>query len=84
MRSLVFHAGKKKENSFTEVTRRTSIDYLTSLGNWSGRLSEDAFLARLYDLNNLPSNDYRFKDAAGDIRQHRGLNWDTIQVGAHA
>jgi hypothetical protein len=76
MRSSVFHAEKPKENSITEVTRRTIIDHLTSLGNWSGRLSEDAFLARLYDLTNLPSNDYRFKDAAGDIRQHRIINLD--------
>lgn len=70
---------KKKENSISEVTRRAVIDYLTSLGNWSGRLSEDAFLARLYDLTSLPSNDYRFKDAAGDIQQHRIINptdWD--------
>lgn len=72
----MFHERKKKQNSITEVTHRTIIDYLTSFGNWSGRLSEDEFLSRLYDLSNLPSKDYRFKDAAGDIRQHRGLNWD--------
>ena len=72
----MFNHRKKKGNSITEVTRRTIIDYLASFGNWSGRLSEDAFLARLYDLSNLPSNDHRFKDAAGDIHQHRELNLD--------
>lgn len=70
----MFDDRERKINSVTEVTRRAIIDYLTS--NWSGRLSEDAFLARLYDLANLPSNDRRFKNAAGDIQQHRELNSD--------
>ena len=46
---------------------------------WSGRLEEVEFLQRLYDLNALPSTDSRFKDAAGDIWQHRvnnPLDWD--------
>lgn len=46
---------------------------------WSGRLGEVEFLQRLYDLQALPSNDSRFKDAAGDIWQHRINNpedWD--------
>ncbi len=62
-------------NEITEVTRRNIIDYLTVSGaNWTGRLPEDEFLARLYDLTDLPSTDNRFRNAAGDIRQHR-LNW---------
>jgi hypothetical protein len=32
------------------------------------------FLERLYDLERLPSRDHRFKDAAGDIWQHRVNN----------
>lgn len=65
----------------TEVTRRTIIDTLI-LGDhvywWPGRLSELAFLSRLYNLNELASTDYRFSNAAGDIQQHRINNsdWD--------
>ena len=62
-------------NEITEVTRRNIIDYLTASGaNWAGRLPEDEFLARLYELTDLPSTDHRLINAAGDIRQHR-LNW---------
>jgi hypothetical protein len=43
---------------------------------WNGRLEETEFLARLYDLSALPSDDGRFKDAAGDIWQHRVNNFD--------
>lgn len=59
----------------TEITRREIIDRF-SAGNidWAGRLQEDDFLSRLYDLNALPSNDYRRSTAAGDIWQHR-VNW---------
>jgi len=59
-------------NEISEVTRRNIIDYLTASGaSWMGRLPEDEFLARLYDLSALPSTDYRVSNAAGDIRQHR-------------
>src|SRR5688500_1054712 len=62
-------------NDISEVTRRSIIDYLESTGiEWSGRLPEDEFLARLYDLSSMPSNDHRFQDAAGDIRKHRVMN----------
>ena len=47
--------------------------------SWSGRLQEPDFLARLFDIKNLPSKDYRFHDAYGDIWQHRVNNphdWD--------
>lgn len=43
---------------------------------WSGRLSEPDFLARIFPLMDLPSNDYRFKDAYGDVTQHRVNNPD--------
>lgn len=45
---------------------------------WSGALDDVEFLSRLYDLQALPSHDSRFKDAAGDIWQHRFNNddWD--------
>ena len=45
---------------------------------WSGALPETEFLARLYDLNELPSTDSRHTTAFQDIVQHRVMNedWD--------
>jgi hypothetical protein len=43
---------------------------------WHGQLDEVEFLSRLFDLQRLPSSDSRFKDAAGDIWQHRHNNDD--------
>lgn len=57
-------------NTISEVTRRSIIDYLSLSENWSGRFSDVEFLARLYDLNKLPSTDSRFKTAYEDILQH--------------
>lgn len=60
------------ENTISEATRRDIKDYFTLSGiNWAGRLSEPDFLARLYDLSNLPSFDSRLETAEGDIYQHR-------------
>lgn len=64
-------------NSITEITRRAVFDYIVAAKiDWAGRLEEDEFLGRLYDLTKLPSNDHRmgFRNAAADIRQHR-VNW---------
>lgn len=61
-------------NTITEVTRRTIIDYLSVGIQWSGRLEDDEFLSRIYDLTKIPSTDGRFSNALGDIRQHRS-NW---------
>lgn len=56
-------------NEISEVTRRAIVDFLSASGaNWAGRLQEDDFLARLYDLTSLPSTDYRQHTAAGDRR----------------
>jgi hypothetical protein len=61
----------------SQITRRDLIDALEiQRVNWPGRLEEPEFLARLFDLANLPSLDSRFKDAAGDIWQHRVNNYD--------
>jgi len=63
----------------SEVTRRAIVDYLSVSGtSWAGRLPEDDFLARLYDLTLIPSTDHRFPTAAGDIWKHRIMNsdWD--------
>src|SRR5581483_7783119 len=43
---------------------------------WYGNLGDVEFLERIFDLESLPSNDSRFKDAAGDIWQHRVNNED--------
>lgn len=62
-------------NEISEVTRRAIFDFFTSSGTgWAGRLGEDDFLARLYDLSAMPSNDHRMHTAASDIHQHR-INW---------
>ena len=56
----------------SETARRDLIDTL-AVGDfhWWGRLGESEFLARLYDLEKLPSNDPRHKTASGDILMHR-------------
>lgn len=54
-----------KETS--ELTRRAVIDHFSIAKlSWAGRLQDDEFLARLYDLSKLPSFDHRYQDAAGD------------------
>lgn len=66
----------------TGVRRQTRINVIDGLKidkvNWFGRLDDVEFLARIYDLQALPSHDSRYKDAAGDIYQHRMNNedWD--------
>src|SRR5439155_17581171 len=63
-------------NDISEVERRGIIHYVIASGtSWSGRLQEDDFLARLYDLGAMPSTDWRLRNAAGDIRHHR-VNWE--------
>lgn len=70
----------------SETTRRDIFDALRVLGlNWAGRLSETDFLARIFDLKQMPSYDPRFKNAAEDIWQHRINNphdWDDDWVFA--
>ncbi|WP_082946189.1 hypothetical protein [Mycobacterium sp. E1747] len=59
----------------TPVTRRRIFDTITlSKVLWEGRLDEPDFLARIYDLDSMPSTDRRYKSAFGDIRQHRVNN----------
>jgi hypothetical protein len=67
-----------QNNTITEVTRRSIVDLLTLSHQWSGALNEDDFLARLYDLDNMPSTDYRaeFNTAKKDIWKHRVVNSD--------
>lgn len=61
----------------SEITRRDIIDSLRAEKFcWNGRLEETEFLSRIFDLKSLPSNDFRFPDATGDIWQHRVNNFD--------
>jgi hypothetical protein len=61
----------------SEITRRDIVDAIRAERiDWSGRLEEPAFLARLFDLSSLSSTDHRFQDAEGDIWQHRINNHD--------
>jgi hypothetical protein len=61
----------------SQLTRRDIVDsIIAEKVNWCGRLEESEFLSRLFDLQNLPSTDSRFKTAAGDIWQHRVNNFD--------
>ncbi len=61
----------------SRATRQNIIDGLKiDQVAWSGRLEDVEFLQRLYDLESLPSGDSRFKNAAGDIWQHRVNNPD--------
>ncbi|MCA6115221.1 hypothetical protein J6524_09955 [Bradyrhizobium sp. WSM 1738] len=67
----------------SEVTRRTIVDHFSIVKvSWAGRLQDDEFLARIYDLSKLPSFDRRYQDAAGDIYQHcvRNSDWDSDWV----
>lgn len=67
-------------NRITTVTRRNIFDFIqVEKFLWSGRLEESDFLSRMFDLENMPSFDNRFENAAGDIWQHRVNNpydWD--------
>src|SRR5436309_245617 len=58
----------------SQITRRDIADAIIVEVKWNGRLEESEFLARLFDLNSLPSTDGRFKNAEGDIWQHRVNN----------
>ena len=69
--------GEEPSSHLSEVTRREIIDrFMADRTGWAGRLNEDDFLSRLYDLNALPSSDHRFETAAGDIWKHRVINSD--------
>jgi len=77
--SLTKNVGQPEEtdvsNEISEITRRAIIDFIATSGvDWAGRLPEDDFLSRLYDLTAMRSNDSRMRNAAGDILQHR-VNW---------
>lgn len=64
----------------SELPRQVRVNVLDGLRlenvAWNGQLDDVEFLSRLFDLQQLPSTDSRYKDAAGDIWQHRYNNDD--------
>ncbi len=61
----------------SEVTRRDITEIFSAKDiSWYGRLEETEFLSRLYDLDEISSNDGRFDNAESDIWQHRVINSD--------
>lgn len=55
----------------------TSFTAVKPIGiQWWGNLDEIEFLQRLYELEDMPSNDDRYTNALGDIHQHRYNNDD--------
>ncbi|WP_427144096.1 abortive infection family protein (plasmid) [Pseudomonas nitroreducens] len=73
-----FRADWRSDKS--ELPRNVRQNILDGLrlenAKWYGQLDDLEFLGRLYDLQKLPSTDSRYKDAAGDIYQHRFNNDD--------
>lgn len=74
----------------TEITRRDIFDIIRDGHKpadafeaytiwWSGRLDENVFLRRLYDLDSLPSYDRRFNTAEVEIQTHcvEFSDWET-------
>ena len=72
---------KEKGKTISTLIRRKIVQALAGVC-WYGDLDEIEFLSRLYKLDQLPSNDERYKDAAGDIYQHRMNNedWDDLWI----
>jgi AbiJ N-terminal domain 3/Abortive infection C-terminus len=63
----------------TEITRKSIFDNLLFENiSWNGKLDEQEFLSRIFDLSSIPSTDSRFENIIGDIWQHRVNNndWD--------
>lgn len=61
----------------TEIARRDIVDaLLLDREPFYGRLDLISFLNRIWPLGSMPSEDHRFKDAAGDIWQHMVNNSD--------
>ena len=52
------------------------LDQILTVGDMEGRVDLTSFLSRVWPLSAMPSEDSRFKDAAGDIWQHMVNNSD--------
>lgn len=59
----------------SDAARRNILQTIKREGIiWSGSLEEVEFLSRIFDLDKIPSKDYRYSDARGDIYQHTTMN----------
>ena len=59
----------------SKETRKDIFDSLLVLSTkWSGRFDEVEFLKRIFELEQMPSNDNRYSTALDDILQHRVYN----------
>ncbi len=67
-----------QQNSITEVTRRAIVDMLLLRSEpYHGRLDYMDFLRRVWPIDEMPSQDGRFKYATRDIATHMGFgDWD--------
>ncbi len=68
----------QKDQKITEVTRRQIVDILLLEKDtqFHGNLDLISFLKRIWPLDRMPSEDYRFQTAEGDIWQHMVNNSD--------
>lgn len=59
-------------NTISEVTRRNIFDELRlSSVLWCGRMAEEEFLSRVFELTKMPSYDHRCSTMAGEVALHR-------------
>ncbi|ADV83687.1 TIR domain-containing protein [Terriglobus saanensis] len=81
-----------KRQRMTEITRQAIVDrlFLDSSEPFYGKSDLISFLKRTWPLSQMPSTDYRFKDAEGDIWQHSVNNddwtdsellWNRLKIG---
>lgn len=65
------------KESITEITRKDILDALRLGNTWYfGECSEIDFLKRVFNLDDIPSNDSRFKTFESDYIQHTVNNYD--------
>ena len=57
------------EQQYDSISGNYIVSYRAKI-SYHGRLDERGFLERLYDLDNMPSNDSRYSNAHGDISCH--------------
>lgn len=69
---------ERNTNAIREGTRRVIVDMLVLRDvPFNGQLSLMGFLKRVWPLEDMPSQDYRFKSATNDIATHmRFRDWD--------
>ena len=78
-----FNWREEPSEGLSRTIRRNIFDGLRmEQVNVFGKLEDPEFLSRIFELRRLPSTDSRFKDAAGDIYQHRinDDDWDQYWI----